>query len=63
MYKIFTVHDFIQFYLVCLSLLIENKAVLLTFKNKGVFLGVDPQKCLLRRTFVYSFVDWGDVFI
>lgn len=60
-----------QFCLVFLPLLIQHKAVLLTFKNKGVFLDVNPQKCLLRGTCVLFFcwfgghvhVIWGPYFL
>lgn len=49
----------IQFCLVFLPLLIQHKAVLLTFKNKGMFLDVDPQKFLLRGTCVLFFCWFG----
>lgn len=41
-------YGFTQFYLVCFFLLTLRKAVLLTFKSKGVFFDVDTQKCLLQ---------------
>lgn len=47
LYKISTMYGFTQFYLVCFFLLTLRKAVLLTFKSKGVFFDVDTQKCLL----------------